>query len=249
MKCRAQCSLINGYCTVPDTCICRDGWGGNICTTPLCPRGCINGNCNSPDMCTCLKGWSSVNCSVADCPDSVCNKDNGACNTPNVCTCNAGWTGDDCSEAICSPECVNGACIRPNTCFCANRWNGSTCNMSICSSGCVNGMCTQPDVCTCDSGWTGTSCETEIVTDTGGSSLSGSGIYYIRMHFQFYLISFSYKIKYTTHQSNGSCSPSDEFSPMIKTNTSSRNVTISDLIGNSCYLFGVRGCTVNGYGL
>ena len=59
----------------------------------------------------------------------------------------------------------------------------------------------------------------------------------------------TYEIGYTTHQSNGSCSPSDEFSLMIKTNTSSRNVNISDLIGNSCYLFGVRGYTVNGYGL
>ena len=60
----------------------------------------------------------------------------------------------------------------------------------------------------------------------------------------------TYEIGYTTHQSNGSCSPSDEFSPMIKTNTSNRNVyIISDLIGNSCYLFGVRGYTINGYGL
>ena len=59
----------------------------------------------------------------------------------------------------------------------------------------------------------------------------------------------TYEIGYTTHQSNGSCSPSDEFNPMIKTNTSSRNVTISDLIGNTCYLFGVRGNTVNGYGV
>ena len=37
----------------------------------------------------------------------------------------------------------------------------------------------------------------------------------------------TYEIGYTSHQSNGSCSPSDEFSPM----------------------FGVRGYTVNGYGL
>ena len=59
----------------------------------------------------------------------------------------------------------------------------------------------------------------------------------------------TYEIGYTTHQSNGSCSSSDEFNPMIKTNTSSRNVTISDLIGNTCYLFGVRGYTVNGYGV
>ena len=58
----------------------------------------------------------------------------------------------------------------------------------------------------------------------------------------------TYEIGYTTHQSNGSCSPSDEFSSMVKTNTSSRNVTINDLIGNSCYLFGVRCYTVNGYG-
>ena len=59
----------------------------------------------------------------------------------------------------------------------------------------------------------------------------------------------TYEIGYTTYQSNGSCSPSNEFSPMIKTNTSSRNMYISDLIGNTCYLFGVRGYTVNGYGL
>ena len=59
----------------------------------------------------------------------------------------------------------------------------------------------------------------------------------------------TYEIGYTTHQSNGSCSPSHDFSSMIKTNTSSRKVTISDLIGNTCYLFGVRGYTVNGCGL
>ena len=57
----------------------------------------------------------------------------------------------------------------------------------------------------------------------------------------------TYEIGYTSHESNGSCSPSDEFSPMIETNTSSINVTISDLIGKTCYLFGVRGYTVNGY--
>ena len=60
----------------------------------------------------------------------------------------------------------------------------------------------------------------------------------------------TYEIGYTTHQSNGSCSLTDEFSPMIKTNTSSRNVyIINDLIGNTCYLFGVRGYTVNSYEL
>ena len=59
----------------------------------------------------------------------------------------------------------------------------------------------------------------------------------------------TYEIGYTTHDSNGSCSPSDEYNPMIKTNTSSINVTISDLIGKTCYLFGVRGYTVHGYGL
>ena len=58
----------------------------------------------------------------------------------------------------------------------------------------------------------------------------------------------TYEIGYTTHQSNCGCSLNDEFNPMIKTNTSSRNVTISGLIDNTCYLFGVRGYTVNGYG-
>ena len=59
----------------------------------------------------------------------------------------------------------------------------------------------------------------------------------------------TYEIGYTSHQSNSSCSSSDEFSPMIKANTSSINVNISDLIGNTCYMFGVHDYTVNGYGL
>ena len=58
----------------------------------------------------------------------------------------------------------------------------------------------------------------------------------------------TYEIGYTTRQSNCGCSLNDEFNPMIKTNTSSRNVTIRDLVANTCYLFGVRGYTVNGYG-
>ena len=59
----------------------------------------------------------------------------------------------------------------------------------------------------------------------------------------------TYEIGYTTQHSNGSCSLSDEFSPLIKTNTSSTNVTISNLKSNTCYLFGVRGYIVNGYGV
>ena len=58
----------------------------------------------------------------------------------------------------------------------------------------------------------------------------------------------TYEIGYTVHLFDGSCSLNDEFNPMIKTNTSNTNVIISDLIGNTCYLFGVRGYTVNGYG-
>ena len=58
----------------------------------------------------------------------------------------------------------------------------------------------------------------------------------------------TYEIGYTTHQSDGCCS-NDVFSPMIKTNKSSINVNISDLVGNTCYLFGVRGYTINGYGV
>ena len=59
----------------------------------------------------------------------------------------------------------------------------------------------------------------------------------------------TYEIGFTTHKSNGSCSPIDEFNPMIKTNTSSRNVKINNLMNKTCYLFGVCGYTVNGYGL
>ena len=59
----------------------------------------------------------------------------------------------------------------------------------------------------------------------------------------------TYEIGYTVHLFDGSYSPSDEFILIIKTNTSSINVTISDPIGNTCYLFGVRDYTVNGYGV
>ena len=62
-----------------------------------------------------------------------------------------------------------------------------------------------------------------------------------------YLI-ITYKIGYTTLQSDCDCSPSDEFSPMIKINTSNTYVIISDLISKTCYLFGVRDYTVNCYG-
>ena len=58
----------------------------------------------------------------------------------------------------------------------------------------------------------------------------------------------TYKIGYTTLQSDCGCSPSDEFNPMIKINTSNTNVIISNLISKTCYLFGVRGYTVNCYG-
>ena len=47
----------------------------------------------------------------------------------------------------------------------------------------------------------------------------------------------TYEIGYTTHQSNDSYSPSDEFSPMIKTNTSSRNVNISGSNMYDLFLF------------
>ena len=36
---------------------------------------------------------------------------------------------------------------------------------------------------------------------------------------------------------------------MIKTNTNNTYVIISDLIDSTCYLFGVRGYTLNGHGV
>ena len=75
--------------------------------------------------------------------------------------------------------------------------------------------------------------------------ISWSGPSYIPVDYSI----ITYEIGYTTHQSDSSCLPSDEFSPMMKTNTSNTNVILSDLIDNTCYLFGVRGYTVNGYGV
>ena len=82
-----------GSCIAPDTCTCKDGWGGFDCSQPLCRHqqasgkvvGCLNGGvCIRKDFCKCIQlesilwkvheqvergltGWEGTDCSIPIC--------------------------------------------------------------------------------------------------------------------------------------------------------------------------------------
>lgn len=51
---------IDGICTAPNRCSCRDGWvidnSGTKCE-PRCDRACINGQCARTNYCECNPGY------------------------------------------------------------------------------------------------------------------------------------------------------------------------------------------------
>lgn len=57
----SQCNTFTGFCE------CRDGYGGNDCSEPLC-GGLSDGNKNRPtrkeDTCECKLGWGGINCNM-----------------------------------------------------------------------------------------------------------------------------------------------------------------------------------------
>lgn len=133
-----------GSCIEPDTCSCRDGFGGFDCNTPLCRHkqssgdivGCLNGGiCVGKDDCHCIQ-IESLLWKVHD------DVERGL----------TGWTGSDCSMPMCiqgfyDPEC-NATDFSPGRegCYrCANR-----------------GLCVSPDRCECAEGWTGFDCKTPV---------------------------------------------------------------------------------------
>eukprot|EP00804_Cyclotella_cryptica_P001991 CCRYP_007413-RA/>CCRYP_007413-RA protein AED:0.05 eAED:0.03 QI:0/0/0/1/1/1/4/0/2016 len=136
-----------GSCIEPDTCSCKDGYGGFDCSTPLCRHqqdsgntvGCQNGGvCVEKDDCHCIQRESLL-------WKVHSNVDRGL----------TGWTGTDCSMPMCiqgfydpacnateyAPgregcyRCANGGlCISPDTCLCADGWTGYDCRKPICKA-------------------------------------------------------------------------------------------------------------------
>lgn len=133
-----------GSCIAPDTCSCKDGYGGFDCHTPLCRHqqasgevvGCQNGGvCTSKDECHCIQIESILWKAHADAKRGL-----------------TGYMGTDCSM----PMCVQGD-YDPN------------CDSPISALGregcfrCANGgVCVAPDVCKCAEGWSGYDCQTPV---------------------------------------------------------------------------------------
>ena len=51
-----------GFCMMPDTCICRDGWTGPNCTECVPYWNCQHGSCKKPWECNCDPGYFGLEC-------------------------------------------------------------------------------------------------------------------------------------------------------------------------------------------
>ena len=93
---KGQCNTTIGEC------VCEEGYIGNDCSLPECPRNPITN-----DMCS-LKG--------------NCIENGGGSIGNHTCDCDNGWTGEYCSIAVCPNSCSsNGICmdeLNPPRCLC-----------------------------------------------------------------------------------------------------------------------------------
>jgi len=169
-----------GSCIAPDTCSCRDGYGGYDCATPLCRHqqatgdivGCQNGGvCVDKDDCQCIQqvsvlwkvhteadrgltGWTGTDCSMPMCMqgyfDPVCN----ASAAPGKEGCYRCANGGICV----APDLVSLITIsldsiitRLATCQTLNNWTNT------------NGTTLHHNPkCSCAEGWSGYDCRTPV---------------------------------------------------------------------------------------
>merc|ERR1711942_157372 len=172
--CSKGCHETNGYCELPNTCKCKDGFSGENCTDSLnLPTTCKNGYADFDRLCVCYEGWFSDNCDFPLCKDG-CSVEHGSCSVPGECTCEVSWQGENCDECaegwfgencdfpICKDGCSyeHGKCSMPGECTCEVGWQGENCNECAPYPGChiVHGTCEAPWECNCSDGWTGKFC-------------------------------------------------------------------------------------------
>ncbi|SPP82505.1 multiple epidermal growth factor-like domains protein 10 [Drosophila guanche] len=157
--CAGGCSG-NSYCTAPNICSCKDGYGGADCH-PICSNCGRNEYCLSPNRCVCNEGYQKIHgegeC-LPVCPDPCGNS--SFCAEPGVCECIVGYAksaSNDSCRPVCSPECgSNSFCQQPNVCACEKGYqaDGEGNCVPICNAGCGDhSQCVRPGVCECEAGY------------------------------------------------------------------------------------------------
>ncbi len=148
--CGKSSSCVNGVC------VCKSGWSGSDCDTPVRPNACIgtdaqvcsgNGRCDVADdgsgRCVCADGYTGGKCQDPPTPPS-CSLDCGAHGSCKLgdggsqsCVCADGYTGGKCQDPPTPPSCsldcgAHGSCGfeadgKTQRCECTDGYFGDRC--------------------------------------------------------------------------------------------------------------------------
>ncbi|CEM31495.1 unnamed protein product [Vitrella brassicaformis CCMP3155] len=98
MGCTSDCSQPNGQCH-NGVCMCVEGYGGEDCSSAVCPDNCYShGECVE-GTCRCHNGWTGDRCHIKELSATACSPPcrNGAQCINHRCSCPDGFGGVDCS--------------------------------------------------------------------------------------------------------------------------------------------------------
>jgi len=120
----------HGECDPRGGCICRPGWAGQTCNSPVCSPQCMNGGtCSAPSVCDCPAGFQGRSCEGGICRSPCLNR--GKCVQKDTCSCKSGFYGSRCEFSKCVVPCVNGGqCRGVNRCRCPAGYSGEHCQVS-----------------------------------------------------------------------------------------------------------------------
>lgn len=148
-------------------CICRDGYGGDDCSSKSCPGNCTDsshGLCNGDlGACDCFPGWGNDDCSrKVECPNN-CTVDagcmaHGVCLSTGVCDCYDEWTGEDCSQLACPDNCNDHGLCSHGQCVCLPGFYGDACDQSCLNECSGHGACLDTGKCVCEPFYDGDDC-------------------------------------------------------------------------------------------
>lgn len=155
---------MNGDCTAPDTCTCRQGFTMTKDSTGMatglcvahCEHGCVNGDCLQSGRCTCHQGHvKDPQVRAEDTPGHAGHGGAGHLRQLGVhLDVPQDATGSRCIP-FCPGGCGKGRCVAPGQCSCGTGFvveAGKGCK-PVCTEECVNANCTAPNECTCNQGF------------------------------------------------------------------------------------------------